>query len=280
MIEFEAKRGTEWADDELDAIIEVYFLMLSQEIAGKPYVKARHGEELMSRLQRTHRSVEFKNQNISAVLEKLGLPWIAGYKPKRNYQKAIIDAVDRYLSKHDTALSFPVPQREVTDKDGTSEVFVPHPNLSSLEEATPGRLRRLIAKFDPGRRDQLNRSLGRAGEEFTVEVERRRLADAGRRDLADKIRWTANEDGDGAGYDISSFNVEGSHRFIEVKTTNGSARTPFFITRNELSAATELSENWLIYRVHQFATQPKIFTMAPPLDTYARLTPQTWSVSF
>ena len=37
------------------------------------------------------------------------------------------------------------------------------------------------------------------------------------------VRWSADEDGDGAGYDISSFNLEGSPRLIEVKTTNGSA---------------------------------------------------------
>ena len=44
--------------------------------------------------------MEFKHQNISAVLEELGLPWIPGYKPKRNYQAAIFDAIDRYLSAH------------------------------------------------------------------------------------------------------------------------------------------------------------------------------------
>jgi len=278
MIELDAKRGTNWADDELDAIIEVYFEMLSYELAGKPYVKARHGQDLMFRLQRTHRSVEFKNQNISAVLDKLGLPWIAGYKPKLNYQKAIIDAVDRYLSKHDAAISAPTPQRQITETPG--EVFVPPPKPVLRQAAVPEPLRRLMQKFDPVRGDQLNRALGRAGEEFAVGLERRRLADAGRRDLAIRIRWTADEDGDGAGYDISSFDVEGRDRFIEVKTTNGSACTPFFLTRNELSAAAEFSENWMIYRVHQFANRPRIFMMTPPLDARARLSPETWRVTF
>jgi len=40
-------------------------------------------------------------------------------------------------------------------------------------------LRRLIAKFDPVERDLRNRALGRAGEEFVVELERRQLADLG-----------------------------------------------------------------------------------------------------
>lgn len=52
----------------------------------------------MAQIGRTHRSVEFKHQNISAVMEELGLPWILGYKPKRKYQNAIFGAIDRYLS--------------------------------------------------------------------------------------------------------------------------------------------------------------------------------------
>jgi hypothetical protein len=43
----------------------------------------------------------------------------------------------------------------------------------------------------------------------------------------------AAEDGDGAGYDILSFDPSGKERLIEVKTTNGAAKTPFFLTRNE-----------------------------------------------
>ncbi len=84
------KYGTVWADDELDAIVEDYFLMLNAEISRNPYVKSRHSAALMVKIGRSHRSVEFKHQNISAVLEALGLPWIPGYVPKRNYQNAIL----------------------------------------------------------------------------------------------------------------------------------------------------------------------------------------------
>ena len=94
----EAKIGTHWRDDELDAIVADYFVMLASDLAGQPYVKSRHSATLMAQIGRTHRSVEFKHQNISAVLDELGMPWIPGYKPKRNYQNAIFDAIDRYLS--------------------------------------------------------------------------------------------------------------------------------------------------------------------------------------
>src|ERR1700758_720183 len=100
----ESKIGTHWLDDELDAIVADYFSMLAADLSGRPYVKSRHSQALMAKIGRTHRSVEFKHQNISAVLDELGMPWIPGYKPKRNYQNAIFDAIDRYLTKHPATL--------------------------------------------------------------------------------------------------------------------------------------------------------------------------------
>lgn len=69
--------------------------------------------------------------------------------------------------------------------------------------------------------------------------ERASLRSAGRDDLAHKVRWVSEEDGDGAGYDIASFAPDALPRLIEVKTTNGWERTPFHITRNELAVAEE-----------------------------------------
>src|SRR5467141_2444276 len=104
----EAKRGAHWQGDELDAIVADYFDMLAADLSGRPYVKSRHSAALMAQIGRTHRSVEFKHQNISAVLDELGMPWIPGYKPKRNYQNAIFDAIDRYLTRNPTTLE-PAP---------------------------------------------------------------------------------------------------------------------------------------------------------------------------
>jgi hypothetical protein len=64
----EAKIGAPWQDDELDAIVADYFAMFKDHLSGHPYVKSAHSKALMARVGRTHRSVEFKHQNISAVL--------------------------------------------------------------------------------------------------------------------------------------------------------------------------------------------------------------------
>jgi hypothetical protein len=113
-----------------------------------------------------------------------------------------------------------------------------------------------------------------------VHLEQRRLKSADRPDLARKVRWVAAEDGDGAGYDVLSFDISGRQQLLEIKTTNGGARTPFFLTRNECALAAERPADWCVYRVHLFATQPRIFTIAPPLEKAVNLMPETWRASF
>jgi hypothetical protein len=235
----------------------------------------------MERIERTHRSVEFKHQNISAVLEELGLPWIPGYKPKRNYQAAIFDAIDRYLSAHREVMyqQFSPAILHAKEEGNDLSVFTDPPVLSP-EKSQPLRLERLVKKFDPVERDFRNRSLGKAGEAFVIQVEGERLAKAERPDLVRKIRWVAAEDGDGAGFDILSFDPSGNERLIEVKTTNGAAKTPFFLTRNEHEVSKARAESWRLYRVHLFAQTPRIFTLAPPLERVVHLRTEAWRASF
>jgi hypothetical protein len=146
------KFGTPWHDDELDAIVADYFSMLTADLSGQPYVKSSHSKALMAQIRRTHRSVEFKHQNISAVLDELGMPWIPGYRPKRNYQQAIFGAIDRYLTKHPEILEGVFASPPITPP--LAELFVSPPILTPAGVPMPEQLRRLVRKFDPVERDQ------------------------------------------------------------------------------------------------------------------------------
>ena len=269
-----ARQGTDWTDDELDIVVVDYFAMLADELAGKAYVKAHHREVVVKQIGRSHGSVEFKHQNISAVLQELGLPWIFGYKPAVNFQRALFDAIERRLSgNRDDVYRQPPPTiLNVADPQG---VFVHAPEQLAPTTQRPAQLERLVRKFDPVERDFRNRERG-AVAKFVLDIERRRLAKEDRDDLAGKVRWVSMEDGDGAGYDILSFDRSGRERLIEVKTTNGAARTPFFLTRTELEVADERQDAWHLYRVHQFAQKPQILTVRPPLKAALQLDPETW----
>jgi hypothetical protein len=271
--------GTDWTDGEVDLIVADYFDMLSRELLREPYVKAEHNAALQAITRRTRGSIERKHQNISAVLQELGLPWIFGYKPLANYQKSLIDGIDRYLSATGIPAIAAAPQmREAAEP---RSLFVePKPAVRYSEEAETPVLRRLVSKFDPAARDARNRALGRRGEELVFSFERKRLRDAGCADLARKVEWISEEQGDGAGYDILSFTERGEERLLEVKTTTGYELTPFFLSANEHALSEERPKDFRIFRLYDFAREPKAFEIVPPLADALYLRTANYRASF
>ena len=87
-------------------------------------------------------------------------------------------------------------------------------------------------------------------------------------------------DGDSAGYDILSFDTDGSDRLNEVKTTNGWERTPFHITRNELAVAETYRDDWRLVRLWNFAREPREFALRPPLKAHVSLIATSFQASF
>jgi hypothetical protein len=86
--------------------------------------------------------------------------------------------------------------------------------------------------------------------------------------------------GDGAGYDIASFTPQGEPRLIEVKTTNGWDRTPFCISRNEIRVADDNRDTWHLFRLYNFAREPRAFEIRPPLDAHVSLTATSFQANF
>ncbi|MEP3156895.1 MAG: DUF3883 domain-containing protein [Nitratireductor sp.] len=280
--------GEDWSPQEIDAIVADYFSMLSDELADLPFNKAERNRGLRERIDRSRGSIEFKHQNISAVMLGLGQPWITGYKPAANFQNALVDGVLRWLDANEqwllprSALARMREGQAVFEgpRCGAELTFGPSP--SQRNEPPPIDsvfLAALARKYDVAERDARNRELGRAGEELVLEHERRWLHDSGRDDLSAQVRWTAVEDGDGFGYDIASFAPNGRERLIEVKTTRGWNRTPFHVTRNELRVAEAERASWELCRVWDFARTPKAFVLQAPLEQHAELTPTSFLAS-
>lgn len=256
--------------------------MLTLELSGQKYNKAAFNRELHALLNsRSKQAIEFKHCNISAVLLHLGFPTIAGYKPRKNFQKALIEEVINQLSNNpvlDQAALQAVEQIAVLPKTLDYAIVntpPPKPEKAQQSEAAPSYLQ----KRDYMAIEASNRSLGLAGELFILEYENWKLREAGQKRLAEKIEHTSVTDGDGAGFDIMSFDVTGKPKYIEVKTTAYSEKTPFWISANELRFAEDNDVHYRLARVYDFRKQPRFFSIAGPVQRHCDLNPNTYKAS-
>jgi hypothetical protein len=271
----EVEPGSDWSSAEIDLVVADYFSMLQDELTGRAVNKAARNRALRELVGRSRGSIEFKHQNISAVLDALDHPWIRGYKPRANFQGALLSAVERRLEAGDLdRLSLPLMAAQ------PAILFVDPPPFSQKASIRDPALARLVGKFDAAERDARNRSLGRRGEERIFHAEVDRLSTAGRPDLARKVQWTSQEVGDGAGFDIRSFAPDGLERLLEVKTTLGGETVPFFLTENERRVGEERSDVYRIVRLYDFARRPRAFELQPPLDRHLALRPAVYTASF
>jgi hypothetical protein len=273
-----------WSRLEVEAVVADYFAMLRKELAGLSYDKTEHRRRLQPLLKnRSHGSIEFKHQNISAVLINFDQPYISGYKPRQNYQLLLEQVVLEHLES-DRQLAEIAMHSPVLDPSGRP--IPSHVDVAALIEEPPdtgmwrpkraGKVRPpMIVDFVE--RDARNRELGRRGEEWALDLEQRRLHDTDRRpDLAKRVEWVAQTMGDGLGYDIASFNADGSARLIEVKTTGLGKHFPFHVTANELRVSKDRRKEYHLYRVFEFGKAPQMYQLRGALDDVCRLDAQSF----
>ena len=96
---------------------------------------------------------------------------------------------------------------------------------------------------------------------------------SGRLDLAERVQRISDTIGDGVGYDILSFDETGTEKYIEVKTTNGSKKTPFIVTVNEVEFSEDNSSSYYLYRLFDFDRRPRLFILNGSLNEVCTLEP-------
>jgi hypothetical protein len=258
----DVRPGDDWRQWELDTLVGAYFDMLSEEVADRHPVKAEANRRLQALLPaRSRGSIEYKLENVSAVLDDEHYPFIDGYKPARNYQAALRHAVLERLGGSarlaeelasygtDDPPSTPPPSR-------LAEVLIDKPTGRRVGRS----MGMTLSQGDWGAiRDAQLRNVGEAGERWVLDLERTELRSRGQSELAGRVEWTSKDRGDGFGYDIASFADDGTPIQIEVKTTKLGARSPFYVTRNELSVSESLQATYRVYRVFNFARSPKLY---------------------
>lgn len=272
----------DWSREEVEATVADYLAMLVEYHSGQPLNKAAHNRALQRQLNdRSAAAIEFKHQNISAVLVEDGLDYLDGYLPAFNFQELLRDVVREQLGAR------PAVQELITHVVGSAPAVVePTQSATLVEVAAPRRLTKAVRErylrsprpriVDYDVIEARNRSLGLAGELAVLEVEERRLREAGKRSLASRIEHVAKTQGDGLGYDISSFELDGRERLIEVKTTRRAQLTPFHVSRNEVQVSKDRADFYHLYRLFRFEREPRFFVLNGALDAACRLEPTSF----
>ena len=271
----------DWSVDEVRRTVEDYFEMLRLELRGEAYNKTMHRRRLLRRLdQRSPGAVERKHQNISAILTEFGWPAIDGYKPLGNYQRLLGDEVIEYLDRDPATLALIEKTAEILPDhvpdfaENMDSVVVPPPDpLPARIRAKAGIRPRVPRRINFDLLDATNRRLGRLGEEFAFNFERTRLSRVGRDDLARLVDWVSDSKGDGAGFDIKSYNEKGGDRFIEVKTTNYGLRFPFLMSKNEVDFSHETGDQYSLYRLFNFSKWPQLYSLQGSISERVPLAP-------
>lgn len=273
----------DWSREEVELVVADYLEMLAAHFAGQQVRKADRRRLLQTKLNgRNDSSVERKRSNISAVVEKLGFHYLPGYKPLPNYQRIL-----------DSVVADGIAGAPWLDEAALAAVQLPAvaqlpEDFSKVKTDAPRlvpRVREPELSFQAIRRDYIerearNRSLGRAGEEFVVEYERWRLKQFGEASLATRVDWVSKSKGDGLGYDVLSFEADGTEKHIEVKTTAFGVVTPFFVSDNELKFARANRTSFQLYRLFEFRLEPKLFTLAGEPAEHCMLDPVSFRASF
>lgn len=276
-----------WSVDEVEVAVEDYFNMLKLELVDQGYNKTEHRRALMKHLNdRSDGSVELKHQNISAVLIEMGIPYIDGYKPRYNYQRSLLpDVVSNYLGNNPEIQTLFQDNSEIIPIVPTVNDFLATMELPPIPEKRKGsNVSEKPVIYNPAginyiEREASNKLLGDAGEQFVINFERARLIYAGMESFADRIEQVSVTIGPSAGFDIHSFEVNGSDRFIEAKTTKYGKNTPFFVTPNELKFSRKNASQYFLYRVFKFRAEPRMFSLHGHLQDKCMLEPSQYVAS-
>jgi len=134
-----------------------------------------------------------------------------------------------------------------------------------IQEISKPKTNKKPFKTDYLERSRTNAVTGSKGEELVLMEEIKRLEDTGHKDLALKVKRVSVDD-DTLGYDVLSFDQDGSERYIEVKTSaKKSTNIRFFMSQNEHDASRTLNNYYIYYVDGINDIKPRITQIKDPL---------------
>lgn len=147
-------------------------------------------------------------------------------------------------------------------------------NQKEVEKSAISNLKKRKRSYRPKKIDwsalvDKRGDLGKAGEHYVVDFEQQKVQNFSPADVI-RVSHLSADQGDGAGFDVTSINTAGEVIQIEVKTTMGGLNTPFYMSENEREyfKLNRSSKNLFLYRVYNFnidngGTNAKIKIITP-----------------
>ena len=150
-------------------------------------------------------------------------------------------------------------------------------SISAQKNKTPHKT------IDFEKENLAHKLLGNRGEEIVLSLEKESLINLGKNDLAGKVCWSSKED-DSLGYDIVSYEDNGTVKHIEVKSTNQppGSNVSFLISSNQYSKGKTIPNYYFYVVFNARSNKPKVWKIKNPFDYENKglfLTPVSYRVN-
>lgn len=155
------------------------------------------------------------------------------------------------------------------------QLVVPPQNLETKVTDFQPRVRKVKRTKKEGRnantnyrRSKKSDKIGKLGEEWVFNFEKRKLIESGNNLLADKVIWHREyPENRTPGWDITSYDEDGKLKYIEVKSSEGKVINDFVLTSQEWEKArSEIAPDYFIYLVTDLAKNPNLEIIRNPSE--------------
>lgn len=224
--------------------------------AGKRFVEIYDKQEKLLRIRNEHSII--KNWNGIKFASYLYLVFPEAHKIKEAADIRIIPTKsESAIFFSEKELRIKAENKNITDLGRSKKRKAPIENSEEVLPEITGK-----GKINFIERQKRLIEIGSKGEQLVLASEEERLSKFPH--LVRKINQVSLID-DTLGYDILSFDEDGSERFIEVKSTTQkwSNNVNFYLSNNEWEKAKKLKNYW-IYRVFDIDGQPEIIRIENP----------------
>ena len=177
-----------------------------------------------------------------------------------------IDQLDIYVSDKETTYTVDESKNAgnpiviPSDIKYTSAEVAPHtaPHKTTFNPST-------TVRKDYEKEYKNSKNNGARGEQIVMKLEKEKLKNYGKPELAKKVEHVSVTQGDGAGFDIKSFDEKGNEIYIEVKsTTSPDRKATFNISTNEINASEHYGNSYYLYRLYDISNiheHPKYYKL-------------------